>query len=117
MRKLSERLNDLIEESGITQKELSGKISLAPQTINNYVKGNRMPDLETLEKLCDVFDCSADYLIGRSSIKKPHVTGGDMAILAAYHAASDRDREIIDKLLGLGDDAAAEPANEKSAAS
>lgn len=110
------RLNSLLDETGISQKELSDRISLAPQTINNYVKGHRMPDLETLEKLCDVFDCSADYLLGRSAVKKPHVTGADMAILSAYRAASERDREIIDKLLGIGNDAAG-AVGEKSAAS
>ena len=33
---------------------------------NHYEWGDREPSLDVLKKLCDFFDVSADYLIGRS---------------------------------------------------
>lgn len=94
------RLTELIEEKDISQKDLAKALNLAPQTINNYVQGHRSPDYETLGKMCDFFGCSADYFLGRSSIRNPELNPALYSLLEAYEAAPKNIRESIDVLLG-----------------
>lgn len=61
-----ERLKELRIEKGVSAKAISESINLSRNAIYNYEQGIREPSLEILIRLCDYFDVSADYLIGRS---------------------------------------------------
>ena len=111
------RIKELRAERKMKQEDLAGLLSVKRQSVSRYEKGTNDLDTDTIKLLCDIFDVSADYLLGWSPHRKLTIAASDIKMLAAYHAASDRDREIIDKLLGLDDGAAAEPSKEKSAAS
>lgn len=65
------RLENLLEENNLTQKQLSIDLDIAVSTVNGYVKKNREPDFEMLSRLARYFDVSADYLLGLSDDKKP----------------------------------------------
>lgn len=52
---------------GYTQSQMAEKLEISRSTYTNYETGYRSPDLETLEKISDVLDCSLDELFGRTS--------------------------------------------------
>ena len=60
------KLRQLRHARGLTLKEVSSALGITLGAYSNYEQGNREPSLEMLRKLCDFFDVSADYLIGRS---------------------------------------------------
>lgn len=62
---MGERLKQLRLEKGLTLKEVSQAIGIHLMTYAHYEHGDREPSIETLKKLCDFYDVSADYLIGR----------------------------------------------------
>ena len=62
-------LRALIEERGLTQKELAERFHVAPSTMGCYVQGLREPDFATLLRLADYFGVSADYLLGHPTGK------------------------------------------------
>ncbi len=64
------RLKKLRSERGLTQKELGDIVSLSKQAISGYEHGSRNPDPQTLHKLADFFNCTVDYLLGRTNSKK-----------------------------------------------
>lgn len=68
---LGEKLALLRENREIYQKELATYLGVSIGTISNYEKGIHEPDLETLSKLCDYYQVSADYLLDRTSIPLP----------------------------------------------
>ena len=41
-------------------------MGVEPATITNWEKGNRFPKDDVLIKIADCFDCSLDYLLGRT---------------------------------------------------
>ena len=51
---------------GYTQEQIARKLGISRSTYTNYERGNRSPDLETLERISDVLDCTLDELFGRS---------------------------------------------------
>lgn len=58
------RLRTAIKESGIPQKEIAKAIGVSAQTVSKYMKENIFPALDTLSKLCNFLDVSADYILG-----------------------------------------------------
>lgn len=58
-----ENLKNLLKERNITQAELSRKLNVDRSSITNYIKGNREPNLEQLEKIKNALACSYDDLL------------------------------------------------------
>ncbi len=65
------RLENLLEEENLTQKQLALDLHIANSTVNGYVKNNREPDFSMLIRLARYFNVSTDYLLGLSPEKKP----------------------------------------------
>ena len=51
--------------------DIAPKIGKSQQTWNGWERGRTEPDFATLVRLCQLFDVSADYLLGMSQDKKP----------------------------------------------
>lgn len=67
---ISERLKSLREDADLSQKELAKALGVSPSTIGMYESGKRTPDSEMLTRICDFFNITVDYLLGRSNVKK-----------------------------------------------
>lgn len=65
------RLENLIEEKNVSQKQLAIDLHVSKSTINGYITGYREPDFEMLVRLATYLDSSTDYLLGLSNEKKP----------------------------------------------
>lgn len=105
------RIRDLREASGWKQAELAAKLGASRSTISKYETGDRQLDPGTICTLCDLFGCTADYLLGRAESPMQVISDEDARILAAYHDASPRDRALVDQIL-----AATMPASEEDPA-
>lgn len=71
------RIKFLREELHMTQQELADKLDGAKSTVAMYEKGDRKPSMEVLLKLSEIFDCSIDYILGKSDIRNPENTDLD----------------------------------------
>lgn len=60
------RLRDLREDHDLTQKELANIVNCSQRVYSNYECGQVEPSLETLIKICDFYNISVDYLLGRT---------------------------------------------------
>lgn len=67
---ISERLKSLREDADLSQKELAKALGVSPSTIGMYESGKRTPDSDMLTRICDFFNVSVDYLLGRIDNKK-----------------------------------------------
>lgn len=61
---MSERLLKLIQQRGITQKELAIKAGVTEAALSHYIKGDRCPRSVVLARLAEALDTTSDYLIG-----------------------------------------------------
>lgn len=93
------RIRDLRELNGWTQVQLGERIGASRSAVSMYESETRQLDPAAIHALCDLFHCSADYLLGRSSTPLPVLSDEDAAILASYHAAPENVRSAIDTLL------------------
>ena len=63
------RLNELRKDTGFSMRQVAIKLGIPYTTYISYEKGDREPNSEMLIKLADFFNCSIDYLLGRSNIR------------------------------------------------
>lgn len=71
-KKIGERIKKLREGLDLTQKELAQKIGLKGDTaIANYESGYSIPKDEIKFKMCELFNCTIDYLLCNSDIRNP----------------------------------------------
>ena len=63
---LGDRLRGLREDRDLKQKELAQELNCSQKMISNYECNQREPDLCMLRILCDFFNVTADYILGRS---------------------------------------------------
>ena len=64
-------LKKLRQDNNLTQDELAKKIDTSRSNIANYENDKNMPSVDMLEKLSKLFDCTTDYLLGKSDIRNP----------------------------------------------
>lgn len=62
---------------GLTMKELGKLVGVSESAISQYETGKREMDYETLLKIGEVLECSADYLLRGEKQKKPTPVSGD----------------------------------------
>lgn len=64
------RIKNMRLNNNWTQKDLAQKLGLKNETaIANYEAGYSIPKDEIKYKLCEVFDCTMDYLMGKSELR------------------------------------------------
>ena len=62
--KFNENLKIARERKGISQKEMAEQIGVAKSTYSLYESGNREPNVQTIKKIADVLNVTADELLG-----------------------------------------------------
>lgn len=60
------RLRERRNLKGITQEELGRYIGVQKAAVQKYESGQRQPPAKTLSSICDILECTSDYLIGRA---------------------------------------------------
>lgn len=74
---VGERIRELRKQRGWTQAQLADKIGVTKSVISFYERQDRAPSPEVLIKFANLFDVSADYLLGIEKVDRNHldVTG------------------------------------------
>ena len=66
---LPERLKELRQNAGMTQKEFSEKIGCTMASLSAYENGSKNPPTQTLMNIASKFECSIDWLFGLKDTK------------------------------------------------
>lgn len=61
------RLKRFRRGKGFTQEEVAKLIGISRQAFSNYERGIRVPSIDVLVKLADVYEMSLDELVGRNN--------------------------------------------------
>lgn len=63
---VAEKLKAIRIEHNLTQKELSDRLGIGQATIACYENAQHDPHISILTSYADYFECSIDYLLGRT---------------------------------------------------
>ena len=93
------RVKDLRRSNNWTQAQLGSRLGTARSTVSQYETEDRQLDPATICALCDLFGCSADYLLGRSETPLPALSDEDARLLEAFHSAPPETQAAIRLLI------------------
>ena len=52
-----------IKQSGLTQREIGARLGVSQQTVSHYIKGDKMPALDTFANLCKLLDVNPGEIL------------------------------------------------------
>ena len=85
-------LRNLIDERGLTQKQLAQDLEIPVSTLGGYVQGTSEPDFETLKLFANYFNVSADYLL---NLKIGNTQSGlENELLRIFRSLSTEQQEL-----------------------
>lgn len=87
--KFNENLKIARERKGLSQKDIAEGIGVAKSTYSLYESGNREPNVQTIKKIADMLNVSADELLGLD--EEPQT-------IAAHFDGDEYTEEEIDKI-------------------
>jgi len=64
MKKTGERIKELRQESGLSQKALAAKVGIAQNTLAQYENGTSKTSIDVLVNLAVALETTSDYLLG-----------------------------------------------------
>lgn len=53
---IQKQVSEALKLCGLTQTEIGKRIGVSQQTVSHYIKGDKMPSLDTLANLCKQLD-------------------------------------------------------------
>jgi transcriptional regulator with XRE-family HTH domain len=67
-RQFGNRLDERAHDLGLKGSEVARRAGIEPKTYNNYVRGERQPDLQSLVKIAAVLETSVDALLDPAAV-------------------------------------------------
>lgn len=95
-------IKELRISKGLKQSDLANLLHVAQTTISNWENDRTEPDFDSLRQMAELFDVSADYLLGQSDVKKkekPVVK--DDGLNQKLERLSDRNLQRLEEYIDL----------------
>lgn len=89
------KIKEMRLKKGLKQSELAGLLNCTAATVSKYELGQREIDSFTICHLCEIFGCTADYLLGRSSLPTAELSEEESRLLQAYRRGDDRAKDMV----------------------
>ena len=89
------RIKELRTEKEMKQQDLANRLKIARTVVSKYELEQVDLSTDMIRRLCEIFGCTADYLLGMSDQRTAQISDADAALLAAYHAADPDRREMV----------------------
>ncbi|WP_353096392.1 helix-turn-helix transcriptional regulator [Tissierella praeacuta] len=95
------RLQLLLDENNINQKELAKKVGVTEVTISRYMTGERKPRIDIANKMAEILSTTTDYLMGTSDIRNPYegkvIKKEEQDIVPEEFTSADEARAYVNK--------------------
>lgn len=95
---IQDRIKSLRTDANMTQEELAAKLGISKGAIGNYETGRRIPDMETMNALADIFNVDMDYLTGRAN-EKPEYSLEEQWLIGCYRKSDEDIKTAVKTIL------------------
>lgn len=98
------------ERKELSQKYVALTLKVSAPTVSEWESGRKTPTVDNLLALCDLYEQTSDFLLGRETEKPPaierkrsepqyKITPAEYRIILAYRKALPADIQIIDNIV------------------
>lgn len=99
MYQVGKRIKMFREKKGFSQKDFAAAINQKNAAVSNWERGLTRPDVDTLAKICEILDVSADELLEIPSVSD-ELNEVERKLIAAYRKQVSL-RHAVNILLGI----------------
>lgn len=95
------RIQQLLNEKKVSQRQLAEALHLNPNTVNGYIHNRRSPDCETAAAIAAYLNISVDYLLGSSNIRHLSVlplSRNELLLVDRYRSLDEKGRQLLEEL-------------------
>ncbi len=92
MSNIPTRLKELRRQNSLSQSDVAKRLNSTPALVSAYENAERYPSIEKLMLLADIYNCTTDYILGRTY-------STDDKIYFDVTDLTDRQRMIIRSLI------------------
>jgi transcriptional regulator with XRE-family HTH domain len=105
MEQTGDRIRIRRQELGMSVDDVAAKLNINRATIYRYESNEiRNFSISILKPLAKVLKTTPAFLMGWEDIPdEAEISPDDFRLLSAYHSASDKEKAVIETLLGLGE--------------
>ena len=87
--KIGSRLKKLRVTNNMTQKELADKLGVDRKMVSFYENDKNEPKLDTLVRYTELFNASADWILGIKEMAVPGIPGATARIMDTFKNMDD----------------------------
>ena len=98
---MDNRIRELRNERSMSCADLADAIGISKIMLLSYEAGMETISMDHVRKMCDLFECTGDYLLGYTPFRRVPELSDDDVLIKAYHAAGDKEKKLV--LLFLSD--------------
>lgn len=98
MDKCVERIVRLLEERGLSNKDLTNYLGISYTAVSDWKSGKVTSYRKYISKIADFFDVSADYILGRTPLRKGVIWND---FVKQYQLCDPDKQALVDRLLGI----------------
>ena len=92
---IGQRINTLLAIKNMKQKELAKELGITDNTVSYFVNGSRVPNIQQIIKISQIFNVSTDYILGVTNAMS---TDADIKAICEYTGLSEKAIENIQSL-------------------
>jgi len=97
----SEVLGRLRRERGLSQRRVATDLGITQALLSHYENDAREPRFDFLVKVCDYYEVSADYMLGRSDSRGDDATILVKSVCDILHALEELNHAEADLIANL----------------
>ena len=93
-------LSELRRTAGLSQRKAAADLNISQALLSHYENGAREPGLNFVCRVCDYYNVTADYLLGRSPNPDGVDRGADIArvFIAEMRSLADKTEAALEEL-------------------
>ena len=93
--KIYERLKSLRKERNLLQKDIADFLNISKSAYGYYEQGRNEPDIQTILKLAELYQVSADYLFCKVDIERECLSEKESELLGLYRRLNQYEKNIV----------------------
>ncbi len=90
----SERIKEAIKNSKYSQKQIAQILDISEGNISNWKKGQNLPSINVLFKLCVLLEESSDYLLGLENERGEKLYENGNTIINSFNTTKKVNKNI-----------------------
>ena len=102
-KQFGENLSRILENRGMTQKDLALRLAIAPSAVNAWVKCKKMPRMSKIDKICEILGVERGALIQNLPnlpTNYPNLTYEEGKIIDAYRCMDRQHQIVVREIMG-----------------